>query len=79
MKGIRWAFSLEFEDDQTVVMSSRKEVELRMRCKDPEAVMLSPERLHRRVRRVLRQVPNANRLVVNARHDQLVLGVEKRS
>ena len=41
----------------------------------PEAVVLSPERLHRRA---LRQIPNANRLVLTARHDQLVLGVEKR-
>ena len=46
-----------------------------MRRKDPETVMLSPERLHGRP---LREVPDAHRLVLTARDDELVFGMEER-
>ena len=52
-----------------------EQVQLRMRRKDPETVMLSPERLHGRP---LREVPDAHRLVLTARHDELMFGMEER-
>ncbi len=45
-----------------------------MRGKDPEAIMLAPEGLHSGA---LRQVPDAHGLVLAARHDQFVFGVEQ--
>ena len=48
MDGITGALTLQLEDNQPAVVTGGKEVHCWMRRHDPEAVVLSSERLHRR-------------------------------
>ena len=63
------------EEEEEERRTSSEEVELGMRRKDPEPVVLPPERLHRRP---FAHVPHPNRLVLGITDDELVLGVEQR-
>lgn len=76
VNGECWAFTLQLENNESTVVASSKEIEIRMRCKNPETVVFTAECLYGGT---LGQVPNADRLVFSAGYDELVLGVEQGS
>jgi len=61
MNGRRWALALELENHDTIIVTSSEQVDLRMRCYDPETIVFSLERLDRSA---LVQVPDADCLVL---------------
>ncbi|KAI6755905.1 hypothetical protein HG531_005011 [Fusarium graminearum] len=70
------AFSLQLEDHNTVIVTSSKKIDLGMGCNNPEAVVLSLERLDSGS---LVQVPDANSLVLSSGQNEVLVGVEKTS
>jgi hypothetical protein len=60
VQDIGWALALEFEHDEPAVVASSDEVDLRVRCKDPKAV-LAPVREEMRA---LGGVPHSDSLVL---------------
>lgn len=58
-----------------VRLTGSEQVQVRMRSKDPEAVMLAAERLDSRS---FLQVPNTDGLVLSTRNNQLPTRVEQR-
>lgn len=47
MSGICWTLTLQLEDNETSVVTGSKQVQLRMRCDNPESVVLATEGLKR--------------------------------
>lgn len=64
MNGRSWSLSLKFENHDTVIMPSRKEVDFWMRSNDPKPVIFSFEGLYSSA---LIQIPNADCLVLSNR------------
>ena len=71
----RGSFPLELEDDQTIVVSSSEEIQMRMGSQYPEPVVLSSESLNGGT---LGHVPNPDGLVFTVRKNELVSRVEER-
>ena len=60
---------MHFIKDESPVMSSSQQVDLRVGSQDPESVLLAPEGLHTHP---LGQVPHPDALVLAVAHDQVL-------
>lgn len=70
------SFPLELKHDETVVVTGRKQVEVRVGSQNPESIVFPSESLNGGS---LGHVPDSDGLVFTVRKDQFVAGMEKRN